>query len=425
SEVGIPVVRTPNAPYTTRMLIRRPANRAKFSGNAVVEMLNPSNLFDLNLGWAISHKQFARHGDAWVGITAKPVSVVTLKSFDPERYAVLSWANPLPLEDSRNCTTTGRDSPRTTENGLVWDIFSQVGAWLRSREATNPLLYGGASSRAHPVEHLYAWGYSQTGGFLYTYVNAFHPVDVKANGRPTYDAYLIAVASGPTSINQCAPAIPPGDARRQIRNVGVPVVRVMSGSDYLRTIAARLKDSDQAPNLTRNYEIAGSAHATPQELEFAAMPADITKGERSVPPMECNEGPRSRFPNSLAFNAILRNLDIWVRKGTPPPRVDQIAVVNGQPVLDKFGNVTGGVRSPYVDVPTSTWFGNATGASFCIIAGYERPFDAVRLKELYPTHTDYMKAVTKNVERLVLERVITKEDGKDLIAEEAARAPWK
>ncbi|MEP7274495.1 MAG: alpha/beta hydrolase domain-containing protein, partial [Acidobacteriota bacterium] len=43
SEVGIPVVRTPNAPYTTRVLIRRPASKARFSGNAVVEMLNPSN----------------------------------------------------------------------------------------------------------------------------------------------------------------------------------------------------------------------------------------------------------------------------------------------------------------------------------------------------------------------------------------------
>ena len=100
---GPAVVRTPDAPYTTRVLIRRPANRARFSGIAIVEMLNPSNLFDLNIGWAISQKQIARAGDAWVGITAKPVSVRSLKAFDQARYAPLSWANPLPVTDPRNC----------------------------------------------------------------------------------------------------------------------------------------------------------------------------------------------------------------------------------------------------------------------------------------------------------------------------------
>ena len=41
---------------------------------------------------------------------------------------------------------------------------------------------------------------------------------------------------------------------------------------------------------------------------------------RDVPPMSCNEGLRSRFPNWPAFNAILRNLDVWVRIGTPAPQ---------------------------------------------------------------------------------------------------------
>src|SRR6266567_1801993 len=102
---GPAVVRTASAPYTTRILVRRPAKAAHFSGNVVVEMLNPSNLFDLNIGWALTHRQFIRNGDAWVGITAKPISVVALKNFNPQRYASLSFANPLPLDDPRNCQT--------------------------------------------------------------------------------------------------------------------------------------------------------------------------------------------------------------------------------------------------------------------------------------------------------------------------------
>jgi len=333
---GPAVVRTTDAPYTTRVLVRRPAKRERFSGNVAVEMLNPSNLFDLNLGWAISGRQFARNGDVWVGITAKPVSVVALKNFNPVRYAALSWANPLALDDPRNCSSVARDSERTTENGLVWDIFRQVAVWLRSRDASNPLLYGETDRRDHPVQHLYAWGYSQTGSFLYTYVNAFHPLDVAANGKPLFDGYVIAMSSGPSQINQCAGPVPAGDSRRVIKDVGVPVIRVMSQSDYLSGIAARRPDSDTAPDQYRNYEIAGSAHATPDELNFAAAAEDILKAGRMVPPMACNEGPRSRFPNWVAFNAIFQNLDLWVRKGIAPPRADLIAVENGKPVLDKL-----------------------------------------------------------------------------------------
>jgi hypothetical protein len=62
-------------------------------------MLNPSNRFDLNIGWALSRKEFLRNGDAWVGITAKPIAVAALKTFDPERYKDLAWQNPVPLND--------------------------------------------------------------------------------------------------------------------------------------------------------------------------------------------------------------------------------------------------------------------------------------------------------------------------------------
>ncbi len=75
-------------------------------------MLNPSNLFDLNIGWALSHDQFMRNGDVWVGITAKPIAVTALKTFDPARYGSLSFANPLPLSDPANCRTS-RDARST------------------------------------------------------------------------------------------------------------------------------------------------------------------------------------------------------------------------------------------------------------------------------------------------------------------------
>jgi len=416
-KLGPATVRIANAPYTTRVLVRRPINRSKFSGNVAVEMLNPSNSFDLNIGWAISHREFARKGDAWVGVTAKPISVAALRNFNPDRYRDLNWANPAPLDDPWNCAKVPGDSERTTENGLVWDMNTQTGAWLRSRDKSNPLLYNAGEREAHPVTHLYAWGFSQIGGFLATYANAIHPLDVKENGKPMFDAYLIGTPVIGTPINQCSTPIAADDPRRTVHNTGVPVIRIMTQSDYLLAIAARQPDSDTPAERFRNYELAGAGHATPDELRFSAAPTDLVKAGRTVPPMSCKEGPRSRFPSSIGFNAAWRNLVEWVRKGTPPPHADPIHVANGKPVMDEFGNVIGGVRSPFVDVPTAVWSGSSTGESFCFIAGHEQPFDRGRLTQLYPDDKSYVSKVAADVTKLVKERWITREDGDELIAE--------
>jgi len=412
-ERGKVEVRSADVPYTTRLLIRRPADEARFSGNVVVEMLNPSNLFDLNIAWAVSHTQLLRNGDAWVGITAKPIAVETLKRFDAERYADLSWTNPLSASDPLNCEVRG-DTTQTTENGLIWDIHSQVGAWLRSDDSANPLRYNNSESSA---EMLYAWGYSQTGSFLYTYINAIHPEVVKTRGEPLFDGYLVAVSSGPSSINQCAPRIARDDPRRPIENVGVPVIHIMSQSDYLFGIGSRQPDSDAPGNQFRRYEIAGSGHASPDELYWGAKPEDLIAAGRAVPPLACNEGPRSRFPNKLGFNAALVWLDDWARHDIAPPRAELIQVVDDQPVLDQHGNVIGGLRSPYVDVPTATWNGNSTGESFCRIAGHEIPFSSEKLSKLYPSHSAYVRAVRDNVDELVRNRFLLQEDGAEVIRE--------
>jgi hypothetical protein len=413
---GPAVVRTPDAPYTTRMLVRRPRSTRRFSGRVIVEPLNPSNRFDLNIGWALSHEQFMRNGDVWVGVTAKPISVVSLKRFDPERYAPLSFANPLALDDPRNCNPpiTSVDPvserSRTTEDGLFWDIFSQVGAWLRSGARSNPL--------AHRVEHAYGFGYSQTGGYMVDYINAIQPLVVQSDGRPMYDGYIVGVAGagfvGGVPINQCSPTPGATDPRLQIRDAGTPVMRIMSQSDYSRALPARREDGNTKTDRFRHYEMAGAAHATPDELYYSAAPADILAAGREVPPASCNEGPRSRFPSSIHFDAALTNLDLWVRHRVPPPPGTQIGETT-----DPFGNVTGGLRSPFVDVPTSTWFGSSTGASFCFIAGHEVPFTQAQLSALYPSHGAYVKAVTRDVATLVGQRYLTVPDGLQLIADAA------
>jgi Alpha/beta hydrolase domain len=405
------VVRTPDAPYTTRVLVRRPASKAKFSGRVIVEMMNPSNLFDLNIGWAIQHDEIIRSGDAWVAFTAKPIAVVTLKTFDPKRYALLSWKNPLAVDDPRNCAVSG-DTTKETENGLVWDMHTQIAQWIRSGDTSNPFRYGGSSTAAR---RLYAWGYSQTGGFLFTYINAIQPLVAAKFGKPVFDAYIVAQLTGPSPISQCAERIPAGDPRRPIRNAGMtPVVHIMSQSDYLGWAPNRREDSDMLGDQYRHYDLAGAGHATPDELWYAARSEDIVKGGRVPPAVNCDQGPRSRFPSSVPFNAIYHNLKDWTEKGVAPPPSQNIEVADGKGVLDANGNVKGGMRTPFLDVPTSVWSGNSTGQSFCRIAGNEQPFPKEKLAALYASQQAYEAAVAKDVDALVQQRFIMKPDGEAL-----------
>jgi len=65
------------------------------------------------------------------------------------------------------------------------------------------------------------------------------------------------------------------------------------------------------------------------------------------------------------------------------------------PVLDSLGNAEGGIRTPYLDVPTGTYFAtdttSAKGFNFCFLFGYENPFSDAKEDTLYTNHTVYLR----------------------------------
>jgi hypothetical protein len=75
------------------VLVRRPVKPAALQRQRRREA-QPLERVRPNIGCALSHRRFIRNGDAWVGITAKPIAVAALKAFDPARYGSLAFANP-------------------------------------------------------------------------------------------------------------------------------------------------------------------------------------------------------------------------------------------------------------------------------------------------------------------------------------------
>jgi hypothetical protein len=427
---GKAVVRTPHAPYTTRMLVRRPVSPKAFSGTVVVEILNPTGMYDFDPQWEFSGDYFMEHKDIWVGFTAKPVAALALRVFDPKRYAAISWANPVPFE--KTCpdpVSALRDTTRYTENGLVWDIASQVGALVKASDARNPL-------KGFGVKRAYLTGYSQTGGFLVTYINSIRPLSsaALADGTPVYDGYLIGDGDGlPPALNQCAAPPKAGDPFFVIQPRPEPVISVRSQSLLGWNIPARRADGDSPHDRYRSYEIPGAGHINQRIERLRVNGADCAKAGIAFPTPKCTETTRyglTDFPFEYFMNAAFANLDAWVRSGTLPPKTPPIdaQLLGGDSLVkkDEYDNALGGLRSPYLDVPVARYYakstpGDVATGSVCGLLGYKVPFDKDVIAKLYPSHELYVSKVVQQVDELVTKKLLTPTDG-EKIKKEAASA---
>src|SRR5262249_31544351 len=97
-------------------------------------------------------------------------------------------------------------------------------------------------------------------------------------------------------------------------------------------------------------------------------------------------------------------------RGPPPPTAAR----------DAFGNALGGVRTPFLDVPTATYVPTDTVAhmttfsGFCILYGYSVPFGEDTLQSLYRNHGDYVSQVAGASKRLVRDGFWLGPDARDV-----------
>jgi hypothetical protein len=301
-----------------------------------------------------------------------------------------------------------------------------VGALLKAAGPGGPLA-GFNVQRVYGTTHT---------GELPTYIAAVHPHAKLANGRPIYDGFVIYRHVGLTRMHQCGAAPAANDPRQILRNVNVPVIRIIPGeTDALSTFARRREDSDAVGDRYRLYEVAGAPHADEAAYRYIPSREDQTavgtQAYLSFWPFlnQCElELPMFAFPvMTYAGNAIFANLDRWVRDGVAPPRAARISIQNGgtpqaKVVTDEFGNAVGGVRSPYLDVPVATYHVSRPGGQLapgvrCEELAYKEPFDWARLEAMYGSSRNYAAKVAESVDRLVRERWLTESDGRKVRTE--------
>lgn len=398
---GTVSVRTPNAPYTTKILVRRPADAARFSGTAILEIPNTARRFDWSMMWGYSHEYFMEHGDAYVQVTM-PASLDGLKKFNPARYGSLSYANP-----SQTPCANGKNAANPVENGLIYDAFSQTAAALK-----DGLMNG------MRVQRLYM---TTQGGEITTYINAMHNRAKLASGKPAFDGYLVRNPPAPAAISGCSGPIPAGDARRQIKDLDVPVVSVVAQGEVMSAFPVRKADSDAPVGRYRLYEVAAVSHIDTHAYEGFPSMAEQTEATgtaqgtlqfpftaRCDPDILMQTIPMLRY----AFNGAFANLDRWVKDGVTPPRVPRMDVQGNAVVVNEFGIGAGGIRSPYSDVPTASYTQTTGGPGNCRELGETRPLSWARLEQLHGNQKNYAQKAGAAIDRMVKERWVSESDAR-------------
>lgn len=406
------------APYVTRIVVIRPVDAKTFNGSVLVEWLNESAGFDVAPVWKTARREIVRSGSAYVAISAQQVGVVGgktvfgmeakgLKLTDPSRYSMLSHPG----------------------DAYSYSIFAQTAALLKSKHA------GGVLGNLVP-RHVIGVGESQSASYLTTYVNAVDPL------TPTYDGFLIDSRFGTSAQLDGSGMFKPGPIQfvKMYDNLRVPTIITETESDVLGPFGywgARQPDQKHL----RVWEIAGTAHAdaylfkgtdvdtgTPPYTALAEAYAlnQISSGMKLDKPY--NNGPQAHY----VVEAAVAQIEQWVAKGTAPPHAkpfDLTATGNPKlpavPVLDANGNIKGGVRTPWVDVPTEklAGYGNS-GSPAAFLFGTAEPFTAAQLTKLYPGgKAQYLKEFEASLDATIAAGFILPADKSEIMGIAAVMYP--
>jgi hypothetical protein len=364
-------------PYRTRMVVRRPVDPTRANGTLIVSWNNVSNGYDAVV--PLTPEVFDG-GYTWVGVTAQKAGIdgfpfgepLGLRTWDEERYGTLS----IPDDD------------------LSYDVFTQAAAALgpgRTANEVDPL-------QGITVQRLLATGISQSAKRLLTYYNAVHPV------VGLFDAFFLIVSMGNgTRVSSETPGprldeIPeaftaivnllPYSSHIVRTDLDTPVLVLNSESEAEKHFPVRQPDSD----VYRLWEVTGSAHTSGATRDEGA--ARVTR-DFGTPKVNPNIPPSAR-PNECswgpAHEAALVHLQRWMTDGTPPPSLPRIEIAGDPPrvVRDEHGNGRGGIRMPYLEVPTAAHRG-ASLDDKPDLSGESVPFTDEQLRSLYPDHDAYVR----------------------------------
>jgi hypothetical protein len=386
---------TTSAPYETRILVRRPSDPSKFNGTVIVEWMNVT-AGEAAPDWDFLNPMLMREGFAWVGVTAQALAV---NGGNPFIKAPINGSGPLAAEAAKakgglvKADPTRYGTLHHPGDPYAFDIYDQIGRAVRKE---GPTLLGGAKP-----SHVVAAGESQSAYFLTTYTDAIQPLS------NTFDGIFIHSRGGPAAPID-GNANPTTSSVTRIRtDLKVPVFMFETQTDLIQLGYAPA----QQPNTDhiRTWEVAGTSHADAYLVGTAQSFLGCAQQLNTGPQHEVIQGAFTAFGD-------------WVANGKPPPSPGRFKLSGANPpalALNSHGNVIGGVRTPWVDVPVSTLSGAPPpGASVvCSLFGSTIPFSPATLAALYGSQANYQQQYQRSLDASIHSDYILGADRASLLAQ--------
>jgi len=407
-----PVVIKEGICYKNRILLRKPADSKKFSGRVYIDILNATQNYDIEDLWHRMYLWCMEHGHGYIGITSKPVNVMSLKYFDYERYKSLDWSNgdlvPQPAI-LRYASIPG------TEEGLIWDMLGQLCSLVR---------YGGRNNSfdGAKVDYIYLTGQSQSGAYLNTFIHYFDQYAKDEKERSLFDGYFnIVGALVQRRIRQEDEIGPLRLVGRHIRPTSVPFISISSEGDLSLfnlffegdLLKLKIENKNEPHDKCRYYEIAGAPH-TDIVCPVLSDIEEIRKTRQPLPNLdEKLLNTLNDFPTEYYICGLLEKLHIWASKKIAPPEVEPLLRGENGLVRDEHGNACGGLRSPFLDVPIASYIASNPDDPEGI-SGKMIYFSKEKFYHLYHTKENYIDKFAAYVDRQVLEGWISPTDGKKM-----------
>ena len=334
-------------PYTTRLVIRRPADDNDSSGLVVAEAMHPiggAHAFEYNSVYIMDSGHIA--------VEVSTLGAAQINEFNPRRYGDIDI------------------SPTQTS-----EVLAQAGALIKS--AQSPI------ADLNPRKMI-LWGTSASSAIMTRYLAA-HAVFRMADGEHIYDGFM------PTSNGS------------EIEPVDVPMIQVPTQHEF-EVGATTIQDGDEPGDQFRVYEFAALAHLDarnnsarvtqndcqhpismfPQEAYFSVALHHLLEwvDNGTVPP---------RAPRILMDNYVDNDGSLML--------------------LDENGNPYGGIRNPYVDLAAYKYTmvniyigdGNVQGMGanvLCRISGWQTALDSSNLRNAYRNTTNYVNQFEERLTEL-------------------------
>ncbi len=435
-EDGSIEVWTGDTPYVNRFIVRYPREKEKFSGNVVIEIINPTSFMEIERMWILAYKEFLRKGDIYVGITSKPNTIDSLRKFDQERYSEMNWSNPnkqqpfpFSREDIDACGLFIPDDQKIEyETGLFWDMLTDLTELLRSDDEKNPI-------RSYHPQTVVLTGWSQSANYLVRYINDFAYRD--ENRQSLYDGFLVAAPPRhlATPVNQYETVLCAKKECVKLKQVKVPCIVFQTESEnaLFGTKDIVRPDGNEQEFMCVHYDIAGASHDTAETMIAYYKEDEDMKRIGFLPSYSGKNKEPNRYPIQILAAAMFRNLFYWIHTGVAPQPCERIQVDSkGENIKDALGNSIGGLRTCLLDYPTGSFYlysdvnvgenGMFPELNKDFVFGHEEAFPKEMLKRMYGSLEHYRSLVEQHTWKQVMKGYVIREDAASLVDEALRRA---